>query len=718
MEPQTRPSRSNPSPSVQPTPTRLVGSRAVLVYILIAIIAAPLLLSIGSGGPMLDRIVASLYITLDSAWIPIVYLLGLLGLGRMARRWTWDLNSRWIVELGIGFSLMLSLSHGLGVLGWLNTTSAWITVGFGCLLLLVDFKHYSRSINHSQGRTTLTIPGVLFVVGCVLVILLATNPPGALWDSEFGAYDSLSYHLELPREWLEAGRIEPVTHNVYSYLPGYFEAAYLHFAHLANAPKTTPTGLSGFLADDGRVAMSTQLFSAILIIISSIAMRKLVDRFIEISLPSLQHTSRSPGLCARALLSSTPWIVVVGTLAYNEIGVVLLSICAIAVVIERDTSPNFRAIASALIVAGACSIKPTALFLIAPSIAVLFLSTLPPKAYMQWLKPIILGSLVGLLMLSPWLIRNQLAASNPVFPQLASLFGNGAWTTSQHDLYSSAHHFDGSMIDRLKLLILPDPTGTQHVSRFRGLTNLQWGIIPALGFVGCAILIIKPTTRRTGIRLSIAVLLPMIAWLMLTHLQSRFLIPMIPFFIIPPCLALASLNTQSIQRTITNTIALIGMVWLLVFVSTQSAGNPFALIDLGTRIFSDHTQIQDAPWSATLNTILDENETVYLLGDANPFYIRSPIRYNTVYDHWLIEDAIKLNPQSPQLWSQSLIDQGVDVVVISFSELARFSQSGWLPESIDPTSLNEWINTLSEPIYVWSTPASPNPIRAAFRLHP
>jgi len=46
-----------------------------------------------------------------------------------------------------------------------------------------------------------------------IVILAACSAPGWLWATEFGGYDVLSYHLQLPREWYDAGRIVPLDHS-------------------------------------------------------------------------------------------------------------------------------------------------------------------------------------------------------------------------------------------------------------------------------------------------------------------------------------------------------------------------------------------------------------------------------------------------------------------------------------------------------------------------
>lgn len=693
--------------------SRITGSRSVFLYTLITAIFSTLLVSIGTGGELIDRVLASIHISLNSIWIPILYLLGAMGLGCIARRWTARLSTRWVIELGIGLTITLTLTHGLGVMGLLRPTSAWIVTGVGCLLLLLDFKQHAPQLNNAIGHTSITIPRLAFVLGCALVVMMSLNPPGASWDSEYGSYDVLSYHLELPREWLEAGRIWPYEHNVYSFLPGYIESAYLHFAYLAGVPQTTPQGLSGFLANDARVAMSTQLFSALLTIISAIAMHSLVCRAIELYLPDTRRQDQSTALCARVLMVCTPWLAVVGSIAYNEMGVVLLGICAFAVCIEKDSSICFRSIATSLIVAGACSVKPTALFLLAPSIGVILLTTIP---FRQWWKPLILGSFIGFLTLSPWLLRNHIATGNIVFPQMTSLFGDGHWSPNQHAVYADSHRFDGSIFDRLKLLIVPDSAGLQHVSRFRGFTNMHWALTPWIGFAGWALLIAQSRTRRLGVVLMAAIAFPIVGWMLLTHLQSRFLIPMAPILIGTGSLGFASLPFDSLRSGLVKGISVIVFGWTVLTASRQVSGDPFMLIDLGTPAFTGEIETSDTPWPATLNTLVEPDETIYLLGDATPFYLRSPFVYNTVYDRWLIEDAAQAHPGDPSMWTPFLQSHGIDLVVISYYEIYRFTQSGWLPDSMQADHINEWINSLGEPIYKWTVPGYPKPIRAAFRI--
>ena len=50
-----------------------------------------------------------------------------------------------------------------------------------------------------------------------VLLVAACSAPGWLWASEFGGYDALSYHLQLPKEWLHLKKITTLDHNVYSH---------------------------------------------------------------------------------------------------------------------------------------------------------------------------------------------------------------------------------------------------------------------------------------------------------------------------------------------------------------------------------------------------------------------------------------------------------------------------------------------------------------------
>jgi len=95
---------------------------------------------------------------------------------------------------------------------------------------------------------------LLLVPALSVGIAAALPAPGWLWTStEFGAYDVLSYHLQLPKEWLDAGRLETLSHNVYSALPSFMEASFLHLARIA-AGMVSGDGLGDPVLDAARAA--------------------------------------------------------------------------------------------------------------------------------------------------------------------------------------------------------------------------------------------------------------------------------------------------------------------------------------------------------------------------------------------------------------------------------------------------------------------------------
>src|SRR5204863_10008875 len=65
----------------------------------------------------------------------------------------------------------------------------------------------------------------------------ASMPPGVMWRSagDPHPYDVLEYHLQVPREWQESGRITPLKHNVYCFFPANVEMQYLLVMHIAGS---------------------------------------------------------------------------------------------------------------------------------------------------------------------------------------------------------------------------------------------------------------------------------------------------------------------------------------------------------------------------------------------------------------------------------------------------------------------------------------------------
>lgn len=681
------------------TPDRDSRVHPMLVLIVVAIVFPAVLLMRGDGGPWSSRAAALILTLIGSGWAPLLYLTAGAGYGRMIRRWVPGVRGRWCVEIGFGLTLLLSLTHLVGMLGLLTSTSAWVITLIGAVLFIPQLKAHRFSIDG-----LLSPIHVVITCGIVLALVMACNPPGVLWASEYGGFDALSYHLQLPREWIEQGRIWPSEHNVYSFLPGYLEAGYAHIALMMGGE---------MLGSDGRALISAQLLSAMMLILSAGCIGELARAATRSLLP--ESDDLIAGRIAGALTLGTPWLIVVGTLAYNEIAVVLLGASALCVAMRTGIDSWKRAVVCGFIVGGACSCKPTALFLLAPSVGIVLLACTARK---RWIVAVLGCVVIGGITITPWLIRNELATGNPVFPQLTGMFGDGHWSDAQHAIYASAHAFDGSILDRFAMLAIPDPSGLDHVSRFRGLTNGQWALTPLLGLIGVVVLLARRNTHVSGVVVLGALGLPLIAWALLTHLQSRFLIPLAPMLIVLGSLLIVRIRNTPARDAVARVVCIGAVMWSVGHALIQRQGNPFVLLDLGPEFAMGSDELDPLPWTGALNLIAGEDETVYLLGDATPIYVTGAVRYNTVYDDWLIAGVMATSPGDPDAWTRNLREQGIDLVVVGFTEFERYARSGWIPESIDADRLIVWINSLGEPIEVWNDPSTSVPIRAIFRINP
>jgi len=718
----------NTEPQKELAGLKMVLGRPWLVLGLVFVVSVVGCVCFGEGGPVSARVLTVVEILVYSGWMPAVYVLGAWGYGRVLWRGAGEMA--WVAQLGVGLSVMLSGTHLMGVLGVLNGTSAWSVSGAGVLLAAYWFAK-----EHTGDKRKIEFPkidglglcfGVVIAAAAGLMVVAACQPAGVLWDSEYGNYDSLSYHLELPRVWMEMGRVQPVDFSVYSFLPSYVEASYVHMAMLGG------TGMGGLgLADNGGRGMyAAQLLSVVLTVLGALASGSVTDR--ACVLMGIHEGVRDiGGWIARVLVMTTPWMVVVGTISYNESAVVLLTMCGIGIALETQSSVMKRTVGAAVVMGVACSCKPTALFLAVPMVGVVLLSLVPIKA---WWKVVLVGGIVGAMVLLPWLVRNEMATGNPVFPMMSSVFGEGHWDAGQHERYTGAHSFDGSFIERMKMLVMPDAGGTAHVSRYRGLSNMQWGVTSGMGMVGLILLLGIKKTRNAGVVCAVGVGMVLVAWMGLTHLQSRFLVPMVGVFGVLGGLGVVAVGDWGARqkdgsgkpeggRYVAGLVVLLTGVMGVIFVPAillaiqvggQVAGNLNGFLVVGTDAFAGEIgegSFDEALWWGGVNRVADDGMGVYLVGDATASYVRSPVVYNTTYDAWLIGGLMREFPDDPGAWEKGLRERGIGWVVINLSELDRLGKSGWGDPDVTADTMIAWVESLGEPSRVWGRRG-----RAMFRV--
>jgi hypothetical protein len=623
-----------------------------------------------TGDPSIHRGVDALFVLAGALPFAAAWLTAACGFGWPLRRLLIPLDSdRLLLQLALGIAALLVLDAALGrtgLLQWRGSLSAWAVLAIGWSLLFLQV------LNEGRGKAIhLVAPRWLVWLAApaiVVLLLAACSAPGWLWASEFGGYDALSYHLQLPKEWLESGRIELLDHNVYSYLPGYMEAAYYHQAIL--------------IGDGIDAVYACQLLHAAFTLITATTLARFVQRIAPPRVIGLA------GAIAAVTFLGTPWVIVVGSLAYNEMATLMMLAGGLLLLAQPERWTIGRAAALGLLAGAACGAKLTALGFVALPLLVLAFAKAPPRPR---IIDALAGVVAGTIALLPYLIGNWAAAGNPVFPFAAELFGTAHWTAEQAATFSGAHAPTGSLSARmvelwnqwLRLGFGPNP----DASGFEPWSP-QWSILPWLTLALSAIALLRPSTRRWAAGLLLVLAVQVVVWLLCTHMKSRFLLPTAV-----PCAALIALGAgvvlerASMNRSLIGLLVVGALVWsclpVLLF-RREHNGAPAFAIDTATLLAGDGLDNEQARQAARdglvavfVNHLLPADAKVLLIGDATPLYYRADVRYQTTWDRGPLSKAMREIPDEPQAWAEALCRDGYTHVLVDPAMLSRWERSKW-----------------------------------------
>ena len=593
------------------------------------------------------------------------WLLAAIGLGWPLRcRLLGDHTDALAIQTGLGVAAMLMLDAALGAVGvlqWGGAGGAWALIVIGIALLIEQLRRSTRRAP--------VLPIVIWTAIPAMAVLLvaACSAPGWLWSSEFGGYDAMSYHLQLPAEWQALGRITPLEHNVYSWLPGYVEAAYYHLAVL--------------MGDGLGAAYACQLLHALLAGLTAALIGRIAWRMVR------PVAGRWVATLAAAVFLGTPWVIVTGSLAYNEMVVTLLLATGLLIVSDGPLKTP-TAVALGIVTATACGAKLTAVGFAAVPLAVLLFAGSPPARWPR-LGAAAAGS--ALVCLLPWLIRNGVDAGNPVFPFATNLFGLAHWTAQQADAWTQGHAAGTGLAGRA--------AATWNELLRYGLGNNpappepwlpQWSLLPWLAPLGLAIAATSAGLRRWAARLGLILLVQLVFWLLFTHLKSRFMLPAV----VPAALAVAlgiaavseRLRPGRVRTACGTAMIAASLLWCCLpgtIYLREADGAPAARIGLALMLSGDvlspseRRRMSDSVAAIGLNYALPEGAKILLVGDATPLYYRADVTYQTTWDRGPLSAAMRSHPDDPSAWLAELREQGFTHLLVAPTMLAIWERSGW-----------------------------------------
>lgn len=297
----------------------------------------------------------------------------------------------------------LTLVLGLGGIGWLIGTLALVGFPPGSLVaipvavcLLGIALHLPKTWSPA-GKVNPVPVGLGAIPALIAVIHSAAVSTATDWDT-------LAYHLAVPKLWLAEGKI-----------------TYIPFIHQSNFPFAID---ALFLMGLPFGTMAAKIHTALLFVggmawVYGLAQRVIGERAAQIALLAF-------GFSPVVLFSSGSGYIDVGHGLFGAIGIWYAGEALLA-----GNTPSWRlaGLGLGLAMASKYSGLQTA-FLVAVSVPFVALRTKQVAA-----KPLGIAVLVAVVLASPWMIRNTVNTGNPVYPFFYEQLGARGWDQFRADIY-------------------------------------------------------------------------------------------------------------------------------------------------------------------------------------------------------------------------------------------------------------------------------------------
>ena len=651
-------------------------SRRLLALLAIIAAAIPFALYVREVTPLV------LTVLIQELLVQASYLFVCLLIGRPILRWLLpdktDTTLGVVSAIALGLGIIGFATFALGHAGLISPTTAWGIIIGAAIIGLFDSKHFlasfttgSRNLSKwlkqpSQGGLLWLVVALLFAIP----LIGATLPVGMLWrPDDPHPYDSLIYHLQVPREWFELGRIVPLEHNVYSYFPFNVELHYLLASYLRGSP---------WLA-----ATQNQFLSISFTLLAAAALHSFLRQRVD---------ARNASLATAAFLA-VPWVLMSSCVTYVEAGMLLYATLAIVWCLEaliQSARPYQNFILAGMFAGLVSGIKLTGAAMIlaaVPACAIVCFALPAIRAGTGRLKQLLLGCILfgiaGTAALSPWLIRNQIWADNPVFPNAMRQLGQAHFSDIQVERWERAHR--------------PAADHSSLPARLGRLTDqiaVNWRF--SYIFFPLAIIAALCAWRKPEAWMLLLLLVIMlIFWLVATHLMGRFFV----LALVPGAILIAMLPRQLFYPAAALVAASGIFIWIgPTFPAPQMVGtrNLHSLFAFYAEFGRNGAYgLQDyAIFDEKLHAKMESAKEIVFVGDGQMFHRQFPmdkIHYRTVFDlnqagRNIVDTYYGPPPQSCPKDALIIADPG---------EANRLAKTYFAVPFFDPAALKDYPNTVT-----------------------
>lgn len=514
------------------------------------------------------------------------------GVGRVARG-VWRGKDvppldRFVIDLSMGLGILSLVYFAIAAAHCLTVTSAYMVCL--CLAFAVGFPLAAYDISESARRwlkekrwpSLVTLIWVVIFISLALVVLIPAlaTPSGADWDS-------LAYHLSIPKLYLQHGGFYYIDFASHSNFPFLVEMLY------------TPA-LS--LNDPAGAKMVHYLYGVLLVLAVVMLVRK--------------HFNAKAVPLAAIAIAGIPMVMWEATTAYIDLATAVYTVLAVYLLLEYFDKAELRSLVGCGIAAGfAASTKMTGLALIPLLGLWLLIDRWAVERRVEWKCALVFGG-VALLVCSPWYIKTLIYTGNPVYPFFYSIFGGRDWTTELARTYSTLQAKFGTGHDLTSFLYLPYDLAF-HSDRFYDRPGLFVGPI---FLVAVPLLFFVRHQSRKLLGLTLFVLAQVGIWFALSQ-QSRYLIP--TFALLAVIIAAIAYSHEKLRVTraalyaVFAATAVFGVLMLLPL--ARSAAPVVFGSETQDRYLSDTLPIYPAQRWINHNT--PRGAKVALFGDTRGFYL-------------------------------------------------------------------------------------------------
>ena len=503
----------------------------------------------------------------------------------------------------IGLGILAYLMLGVGLLGYLRP---WVALALLGLLGVLGWRQMLRLARRSPSVLTALAPrrGDALPLSLLLILLLVLTLLGALAPANDSDYDSLVYHLTIPKLYLQDGRIHSIPWLTHSNFPFTLEMLYTF----------------GLLLQDQSLAKLFHFGCGWFTICAVFAFGR-------------RWWGELAGWIGAAIFAAIPIVAWQMMTAYIELGVALyafLAICALSRWFEeraRGGGQGWLWVA-ALMCGWALGVKMLAGGVLLFAIAALLwaLRTAPDRGRAP--RHLATFTLIAVAIAAPWYLKSYLWTGNPVYPFFYEVFGGRYWTADRAALYTEAQKAFGLGTGPLDFLALPW-TLTMHSRWFFDQPNVLRSFNVYVLVFGPLLLVFLPPLVVTGPvgglgRLSLWFALVFTAiWFGLTQ-NGRYLIPILPGLSACAGLAAARLIERRGIAAAAATVAL--AVGLLAGVyPTVLLAAPAARVALGLESRSEYlARVSETYRTFTaVERATPPDAKIFILGDEpRTFYLR------------------------------------------------------------------------------------------------